>query len=548
MWIVKVFLWITLCLSIANSNRLQYSAAELLRLRFNTLETPVPSVLQGQEFLAPPPRPRYIHRGSGRRRTQTKRQERKRGVDHSVLRPVQRETSNTTTPTVKMELFNAQSINNKASLIHDHIMNSQLDLSCLVETWQRPGHYSGLNEVCPPGYLYLHKARTTSRGGGLAVIYRENLDLSPMPLPTLTSFECLAFKCKPPISTTVLLIYRPPTYNQYFIPEIHDLLTTICANPGNIVILGDLNLHVDSPSSHSVEDFLQILDSLDLTQHVNVPTHSRGHTLDLVITNTAPITNLQVNDLGMSDHKAISMELQITSSISKPKRVIHFRNLKNINMDALTNDLQHLSSLNPESANDAVDLYNSSLSSLLDYHAPLKTRTVTFTRSAPWYTSELRQMKRMGRVLERRYKSTGLTVHKTAYREHQKAYSKSLSDTRSQFYSDIINNSSANSRQLFRTVDTLLNPPTIPLSGTTERCNRFASFFREKVEGIRSQLPGVLPPPLPCPAPSHPPVLTTGHQFRIIQPLCCFTDTTQVEVEGILRKTKPTSCALDPFP
>ena len=68
------------------------------------------------------------------------------------------------------------------------------------------------------------------------------------------------------------------------------------------------------------------------------------------------------------------------------------------------------------------------------------------------------------------------------------------------------------------------------------------------MEDIRSQLPGVLPPPLPCPAPAFPPVPTNNLQSRIIQLLCCFSDTTQVEVEGILRKMKPTSCALDPFP
>jgi len=50
--------------------------------------------------------------------------------------------------------------------------------------------------VCPPGYSYLEKACNTGRGGGLAV--KQKLELTQLPLSALCSFQCLAFKCKPP--------------------------------------------------------------------------------------------------------------------------------------------------------------------------------------------------------------------------------------------------------------------------------------------------------------------------------------------------------------
>ncbi|KAI2653128.1 putative RNA-directed DNA polymerase from transposon BS [Labeo rohita] len=65
--------------------------------------------------------------------------------------------------------------------------------SLLYETWHQPEVFSVLNETCPPGYCYIQKAHSTGRGGGLAVIYRSHLDLSPLVLPELSSFECLAF-------------------------------------------------------------------------------------------------------------------------------------------------------------------------------------------------------------------------------------------------------------------------------------------------------------------------------------------------------------------
>ncbi|KAJ8369327.1 hypothetical protein SKAU_G00093550 [Synaphobranchus kaupii] len=292
-----------------------------------------------------------------------------------------------------------------------------------------------------------------------------------------------------------------------------------------------MNIHVDNPSCHSAAEFLQLL---NLKQHVDVPTHTRGHTLDLVITGSAPISNLLVYDLGVSDHKDISMELPFLSPHTKPKRQIRFRNLKKINPDTMTSDLQHLSSANFSSASESVDFYNNSLRSPLDFHAPVKTRAVTFSRSAPWFTCELREMKAAGRVLERRLKASGLTVHRLAYREHQKAYSKSLRDARSQFYSNIISNSPGNSKQLFSTINHLLKPQTPSHTGTTEeQCNNFIVFFSTKIDTIRSS---TLPTQTPDPQP------------EISQPLCCFSEISQRDVEGIISKMKPSTCALYSFP
>ena len=90
-----------------------------------------------------------------------------------------------------------------------------------------------------------------------------------------------------------------------------------------------------------------------------------------------------------------------------------------MNPELLAADFQHHST-HFSSADEAVDYYNSHLSSLLDLHAPVKTRTVTFTRSAPWFTDELCKMKAAGRVLEQRLKASDLTVHKQIYQSNNK--------------------------------------------------------------------------------------------------------------------------------
>ena len=224
---------------------------------------------------------------------------------------------------------------------------------------------------------------------------------------------------------------------------------------------------------------------------------------------------------------------------SRPKRQITFRNLTRIVSEDLAADLQHITWPASETVDELVEHYNTSLSNLLDSHAPVKTREVSFERSAPWYTLELRKIKTAGRALERQFRHTGLTVHKLAFREHQKAYCLALKDARARYYSNLISRNTGNSKKLFSTINHLLKPQTPSLTETTaERCNSFIDFFRSKVNNIRSMLPGSS-----SPSPSAPP-LPVGS----LPSLTCFSEVQQSEIEKIIRGMKPTTCCLDPFP
>ena len=49
-------------------------------------------------------------------------------------------------------------------------------------------------------------------------------------------------------------------------------------------------------------ELMNLLDSFELTQHVNDATHQHGNTLDLVITTGLNIDNVSVFELPISDH------------------------------------------------------------------------------------------------------------------------------------------------------------------------------------------------------------------------------------------------------
>jgi len=67
------------------------------------------------------------------------------------------------------------------------------------------------------------------------------------------------------------------------IQKFSDFVGEICLKYDSFLIVGDLNVHVCCSSNALARDFLDMIDSFNLTQHVSGSTHVHGHTLDLII-------------------------------------------------------------------------------------------------------------------------------------------------------------------------------------------------------------------------------------------------------------------------
>ena len=119
-------------------------------------------------------------------------------------------------------------------------------------------------------------------------------------MPDLSSIECIALKSKLPYSMMVLLLFCPMKSNSSFL-KMHKLLTSPCPMSTNNIIVGGMNIYVDNPSCHFAVEFLNLIGCLGQKQIIDVPTYNRVSTLDLYITDSAPIDNLQVYDLVSMD-------------------------------------------------------------------------------------------------------------------------------------------------------------------------------------------------------------------------------------------------------
>lgn len=62
-----------------------------------------------------------------------------------------------------------------------------------------------------------------------------------------------------------------------------------------------------------------MMDSYDLIQWVNGPTHRLGHMLDLVLSHNLPIQDLNVDEVPFSDHKSVFFNLCIAKTLMRPR-------------------------------------------------------------------------------------------------------------------------------------------------------------------------------------------------------------------------------------
>ena len=218
------------------------------------------------------------------------------------------------------------------------IFDNDTDLFAMSETWIRPDITSAnLSGITPQGYNFYQQPREAPRGGGLGVFVKDGLDSPVVPTKTCTTYENFLIKISLHKESFYFLnIYRPPSSSiSTFFEQFQSLLEDIHLNFENLVIIGDFNFHIKSTSSN-LKAFNSLIDSFDLTQKVNFPTHIYGHTLDLLLTksNNDHILNVHATD-AFSDHFSITCTLHLPTPRSQINATVSFRNYHKINEEKM---------------------------------------------------------------------------------------------------------------------------------------------------------------------------------------------------------------------
>ena len=193
-----------------------------------------------------------------------------------------------------------------------------------------------------------------------------------------------------------LSVYHPPYSEAHpitprvFSEEFGSYLETIILSPESLILTGDYNFHVDVEDNPDARAFLDLLASMGLKQHVNVPTRVSDHTLDLMRMreHDPVISSVPVVDRYLSNHASVLCSL----NSAKPDcvaKIMRYRHLMAIDFDALRQDVEksELCTREYSDLNKLTSSHNSTLTSLLDKYPPMKEKVVVCRQCLPWLNS-----------------------------------------------------------------------------------------------------------------------------------------------------------------
>ncbi|GFR92603.1 ATP-dependent DNA helicase [Elysia marginata] len=189
---------------------------------------------------------------------------------------------------------------------------------------------------------------------------------------------------------------------------------------GNLIFIGDFNIHVENENDSQAKWLMELFDSLNLEQHIREPTHDGGHTLDLLVTqkNNSFVKFDKVEECHFSDHKSI--HFIISAKKPKPSRkTLKYRKTKNIDIEAFKRSIVEAEVSKKikacASVNEKINVLSNTISNVLEAHAPQKVKSIVIRQNCKWYTDGFRKTKRERRKAERRWKKSRLEIDRQLY-------------------------------------------------------------------------------------------------------------------------------------
>lgn len=174
----------------------------------------------------------------------------------------------------------------------------KIDILAVTETWLTASDrdtraLANIRDTLP-NFVFHHVPRSSTVGVGVGILVHRGFNMTLNQLTSVQSFEyidiSISCPCAPSHKIRFLVVYRPPytrknkcTPSKFF-EESTSLLEGLHLSRVKTILAGDFNLHMDNANNTDSAAFMELLDLFSLHNHVDFPTHSSGHTLDLVIT------------------------------------------------------------------------------------------------------------------------------------------------------------------------------------------------------------------------------------------------------------------------
>ena len=251
--------------------------------------------------------------------------------------------------------------------VSTYLNEAKIDIAILNETWFKSSIVDS-EFLHPDRYKIFRSDRSTRthppdlsnptrfrrNGGGVLIAVRADLELSSKEVRLKDGAEILAveFRTSTGIKFVICTCYRVGTLGSVNHEIIIESLKTLLRRRGlnKVFIIGDFNLTGVSWSTLTgtcpiEQSFVESFVDLGLHQCVLTPTHCKGKTLDLLLTNSeSNIHDLAIGEqdsVCKSDHFPMNFKINIKVNRKKPVRRLAY-NFKNVNWEGLNHELRHI--------------------------------------------------------------------------------------------------------------------------------------------------------------------------------------------------------------
>ena len=401
-------------------------------------------------------------------------------------------------------LWNPRSLCNKLEEFIQLLEDNDIHIAAVCETWLTSSFNYVTSRLRELSYNIHHQHRDSQRGGGVALIFKNNLHVEGLKSYKFKSFEAISVIFKSPHVNNVLfvVIYRcgiEPI--PVFLKEFNDLLEILQLNSKKFFICGDFNIHVNKVQNSEICHFNDILNSFNLKQLIQEPTHILGNTLDLLIHNPEElkVTEINITPDSLSDHSIIFFNLthNLSSDISK---TIITRDIASVNIDLFNSDIdlcvqQFLNICNSSQSSfyNSVNLFHTMARNVLDNHAPLIEKTITINMKPKWMDKDFLDARSQRRKLYKCYIRTGDDTDKAAFIQSRNSVNNLVYVKRKEHIRNSIKNCNNSQKELYNICNTLLDKTkssVLPKSDdATSLASRFNTFFCDKITNIRNCFP-----------------------------------------------------------
>ena len=269
---------------------------------------------------------------------------------------------------------------------------------------------------------------------------------------------------------TVVTLYHPPSNchnstDAIFIDQLTDFLTTLQTKYSNVIILGDISMHMDDTNNQNACILQDSIEAFDLIQHVKIPTHNKGRALDVVITTKSAGFN-NVKDIipgpYISDHRLLILKTAINKVEPQKVTTKTRKSINNIN-NVFKEKFNDKEILDSTTLNEVINHFATEVLNTLEEIAPQKIVKITNRKPKPWYDEDLKQQRTIMKSREHKW----IKYHEDhlwkAYVRERNRYNTMLKFKKSDCLHKIIKANARDTRKLFKVVSEItrsnkLNP------------------------------------------------------------------------------------------